>query len=50
MRQEKGDKFVVIDLDLVIADGEVLRPRDMQHEYFCAVITSLPILIANRLP
>lgn len=32
--RKKGDKFVVIDMDLVIADGEVLRPRDMQHEYF----------------
>ena len=30
----KGDECVVIDLDLVMADGDVLRPRDMEREYF----------------
>lgn len=32
--RKKGDKSVLIDLDLVIADGTVLRPRDMDREYF----------------
>ena len=30
----KGSKNVVIDLDVVVADNEVLRPRDFDREYF----------------
>ena len=32
--RKKGDKSVIIDLDLVVADGKVLRPHDMAREYF----------------
>lgn len=32
--RRKSDKSVIIDLDLVVADGNVLRPRDMDREYF----------------
>lgn len=28
------DEYVAVDLDIVIADGTVLRPRDMAREYF----------------
>lgn len=32
--RKKDDKSVIIDLDLVVADDKVLRPRDMNREYF----------------
>lgn len=30
----RGNKDVVIDMDIVIADGQILRPRDYDREYF----------------
>lgn len=30
----RGQKDVVIDMDIVIADGQILRPRDYDREYF----------------
>ena len=30
----RGMKDVVIDMDIVIADGQILRPRDYDREYF----------------
>lgn len=29
-----GSEYVSLDLDLVVADGEVLRPKDMERGYF----------------
>ncbi len=33
-RREPGSHSVAIDLDLVIYDGDVLRPRDAARDYF----------------
>lgn len=33
-REKSAGAPVVIDLDVVMADGEVLRPRDMAQSYF----------------
>lgn len=30
----RGQKDVVIDMDIVISDGQILRPRDYDREYF----------------